>query len=175
MVAMNFVRRELLFRAAPALLSATLCVGFATADEPRSKAPSSAKDEHDHEHPTEGPNHGELIELGKEEYHAELVHGKEGKITIFLLDHDVKKYVLTDAKQVVINLAHKGKAEQYKLPAAPVKGDPAGMTSRFILTDKHLAEDLEDPETTARITVSINGKQYSSKIVHNHDHDDHKH
>ena len=31
-------------------------------------------DEHAHAHPSEGPHGGDLIELGNEEYHAELVH-----------------------------------------------------------------------------------------------------
>lgn len=34
-------------------------------------------DEHAHAHPTEGPHGGDLIELGNEEYHAELVHSHD--------------------------------------------------------------------------------------------------
>ena len=34
-------------------------------------------DEHEHDHPSEGPHHGSLIELGKEAYHAELVHDEK--------------------------------------------------------------------------------------------------
>ncbi len=43
-----------------------------------------------HSHPTEGPHHGTLIELGKEEYHAELVHDDK-MVTIYILDSAAKK------------------------------------------------------------------------------------
>ncbi len=32
-----------------------------------------AAEDHDHEHPTKGPNGGALVELGDEEYHAEVL------------------------------------------------------------------------------------------------------
>ena len=173
---LRLTRWRLVLQVAPALLSASLWTGVVTADGPgRTSAPSVAKDEHGHEHPSEGPHHGDLVELGKEEYHAEIVHGKEGKITIYLLDHEAKKSVPTEAKQVMINLVHQGKAEQYKLPAAPDKGDPTGKTSRFSLTDKHLAEDLDADGSMAKLVITINGKQYTGKIAHDHDHADHKH
>jgi hypothetical protein len=169
-------RWRLFLQVAPALLSASLWTGVVTADEPgRASAPPAAKDEHGHEHPSEGPHHGDLVELGKEEYHAEIVHGKEGQITIYLLDHEARKTVPTEAKQVLINLVHQGKAEQYKLLAVPDKGDPAGKTSRFSLTDKHLAEDLDADGCMAKLVITINGKQYTGKIAHDHDHADHKH
>lgn len=168
-------RSRLALQIAPALLSASLWTGFVNADGPgRASSPSTAKDEHGHEHPSEGPHHGDLVELGKEEYHAEIVHGKEGNVTIYLLDHEGKKPVPTEAKQVIINLVHQGKAEQYKLPATPDKGDPAGKTSRFSLTDKHLMEDLDAEGTMAKLVITINGKQYTGKIAHEHEHADHK-
>lgn len=176
MLSLSLTRRKLALRIAPALLLAGLWTGVATAEGPgRASTPAATKDEHGHEHPSEGPHHGDLVELGKEEYHAEIVHGKEGKITIYLLDHDAKKAVPTEAKQVVINLVHQGKAQQYKLPAAPDKGDPVGKTSRFSLTDEHLAEDLDAKGSMAKLVIAINGKQYTGKIALDHDHADHKH
>ena len=42
-------------------------------------------DGHDHGHASEGPHHGHLIELGEEEYHAELTHDDAtGKVRLFL-------------------------------------------------------------------------------------------
>ncbi|MCE2751496.1 MAG: hypothetical protein LW720_06355 [Pirellula sp.] len=36
-----------------------------------------------HAHPSEGPHHGSLVELGKEEFHAELVHDSKS-VTIYI-------------------------------------------------------------------------------------------
>jgi pyoverdine/dityrosine biosynthesis protein Dit1 len=71
-----------------------------------------------HEHPSEGPHHGSLIELGKEEFHAELVHDDKS-VTIYVLDSAAKNFVPADASEVVINVLHDGKPEQLKLAAAP--------------------------------------------------------
>ena len=38
-----------------------------------------------HAHPTHGPHQGDLIELGNEEYHAELLH-EEDSVTIYILN-----------------------------------------------------------------------------------------
>ncbi len=72
-----------------------------------------------HSHPTEGPHHGTLIELGKEEYHAELVHDDK-MVTIYILDSAAKTAVPIDSLELVINLVHDGKPEQFKLAASPM-------------------------------------------------------
>ena len=45
---------------------------------PETAGPPNTMDSHDdhagHAHPSEGPHHGDLIELGNEEYHAEILH-----------------------------------------------------------------------------------------------------
>ncbi len=172
------LRWKIALQAIPALLSASLWTGYVAADGPvRASTVATVKDEHGHDHPSKGPHDGDLVELGKEEFHAEIVHGNEGKITIYLLDHEAKKAVPTEAKQALINLTHQGKAEQYKLPATPDKGDPAGKTSKFSITDKHLAEDIDSEGSMAKLVITINGKQYSGRIAHHHDHDHshHKH
>lgn len=49
-----------------------------TGSAPVSDLPPSTTDDHaGHAHPTEGPHGGDLIELGNEEYHAELVHPED--------------------------------------------------------------------------------------------------
>jgi hypothetical protein len=54
-----------------------------TTSESASSAPATAGHEHgegdahdhgEHDHPSEGPHGGDLVELGNDEYHAELVH-----------------------------------------------------------------------------------------------------
>lgn len=128
----------------------------------------------DHDHPSQGPHHGELIELGKEEYHAELVHDDATHtITIYLLDSAAKSAVPIDAKGLVVNLIVAGKPQQFTLPAKPDALDPAGKCSCFTLTNEPLCEALDDKATTGRINIDINGKSLVGKIEP-HEHEGHK-
>lgn len=147
----------------------------APTSSPSPTAVSEEGHEHEHAHPTEGPHHGDLVELGNEEYHAEIVHGDEGGVTVYVLDSGAKKAVPIDAAEITINLSHKGEAEQFKLPASPDAGDPEGQASRFTLKDEHLVKDLDAEGTTAKLVITINGKQYTGKIEHDHDHEGHDH
>lgn len=135
-----------------------------------------ADDDHghgDHGHPEEGPHHGSLIELGKEEYHAELVHDDAAhKVTIYLLDGAAKKSVAIADKEISANLVVAGKPQQFKLPAAPQTEDATGSSSRFELTNKEFCEALDDKQTTGRLNLTIAGKPYAGEITHGgHDHE----
>jgi len=135
---------------------------------------------HDHAHPSEGPHHGDLVELGNEEFHAEVVHGEAGSVTVYILDSAAQVAVPIDATELTINVSHDGKAEQFKLAAERDASDPEAKSSRFTIKDEELASDLDSHDATARLVVSINGKSYSGKIEHQHEgehaHDDgHKH
>ncbi|TWT86708.1 hypothetical protein Mal64_35370 [Pseudobythopirellula maris] len=137
----------------------------------KSAAPSA--DESHADHPTEGPHHGSLIELGAEEYHAELVHDDAAAtVTVYLLDSEAKVAVPIDAKEIQINLSHDGQAEQFQLTASPDATDPAGKSSRFASTDAELAAEL-DHEGSAQLVVNIDGKQFHGAIVHDDDHEGH--
>lgn len=136
--------------------------------------------EDEHEHPSEGPHKGLLIELGDEEYHAEIVHDdKTYAVTVYILDSGAKKAVPIEAKEVFVNVKHEGKPEQFKLPASPDKSDPKGMCSRFSLKDEELCHHHDDPKASPMLRVKIKGKSFSGKIPAGHDHkhedDDHKH
>lgn len=128
-----------------------------------------------HDHPSEGPHHGDLVELGNEEYHAEIVHGAGGEVTVYILDGKAATAVPIDAAEVTINLTHDGKAEQFKLAASPDASDPSGKSSRFTLKDEELAGDLDQKATKARIAVQIDGKSFSGGIEHHHEGDGHAH
>ena len=78
-----------------------------------------------HSHPSEGPHHGTLVELGKEEFHAELVHDAKS-VVIYILDSVAKNAVPIDASEVIVNLLHDGpKADalsaEVSVTGAPVK------------------------------------------------------
>ena len=127
-----------------------------------------------HAHPTEGPHHGTLIELGNEEYHAELVHD-ETTVTIYILDAVATKATPIDATDIAINLVHEGKAEQFKLVATPDADDPAGKSSRFTLQNAELVKELEHDHAAAKLSVVIGGKAYRGEIHHDHAGHDHAH
>jgi hypothetical protein len=128
----------------------------------------------EHAHPSEGPHHGDLVELGNEEFHAEVVHGDGGSVSVYILDSAAKVTVPIDAAELTINITHDGNAMQFKLPADRDAADPEGKSSRFTLKDEELAKDLDSHDAAARLVVMINGKSYSGKIAHDHG-ADHKH
>lgn len=126
-----------------------------------------------HAHPTEGPHQGHLIELGEEEYHAELAHDEATKtVTIYLLDKEAKAPVAIGDSEITLNLVVDGQPMQVKLTAAPQEGDAAGESSRFSITDEKVLEALEAPKTTGQINLMIAGKEYTGKVEH-HEHGEH--
>ncbi len=125
-----------------------------------------------HSHASQGPHHGTLIELGNEQYHAELVHDDQ-VITIFLLDGSATKANPIASTDVAINLVHDGQPTQFKIPASPEENDPAGKSSRFTLQDPKLVEELEHDHAAAKLSVIIDGKAYRGEIYHDHNGHDH--
>lgn len=124
-----------------------------------------------HNHPSEGPHHGALIELGAEEYHAELLHDEDsGTVTIYILDRAAKETISIAAAEITINMKRDGNAEQFTLRALADAGDPIGQSSRFVFEDDHLGEDLHAEDAEATLVLSIDGKSFRGDIHHDHDH-----
>jgi hypothetical protein len=73
-----------------------------------SELPPDTGDHDEHAHPNEGPHHGDLVELGNEEYHAEVVHGEAGSVTVYILDSAAKVAVPIEAAELMINISHDG-------------------------------------------------------------------
>jgi len=166
---------------APLTLSAILALmGCNSSSTPPASSGTPAADHKGHDHATEGhaeegPHHGHLIELGEEEYHAELTHDDATKtVTVYLLDKEAKAPVAIADAEIVLNLVVDGQPLQAKIAAASQEGDPAGQASRFSITDEKVLEALEAPKTTGRLNVTIAGKAYSGTVEH-HEHGDHKH
>lgn len=133
-------------------------------------------DEQEHAHPSEGPHHGDLIELGNEEYHAEILHDEDaGTVTIYVLNSGATEQFPIDATEVTINVKHDGRPEQFTLTARPDANDPEGKSSRFVSGDKELAEHLDEEAAEPRLVLTINGKSYRGTISHNHDREAHDH
>lgn len=127
-----------------------------------------------HDHPSEGPHHGTLVELGKEEYHAEVVHSKD-TVTIYILDGQAKSAVPIDATEVTVNVVHDGKPEQFKLAASPDAGETGGKSSRFTVANAELAAHIDDSAAAPKLSLTIAGKPYRGEIKHDHDGHAHDH
>jgi len=131
--------------------------------------PAQTATEHEPAHVSAGPHGGSLIELGEEEYHAELIHDDAAKtVTVYLLDGKATAGVPIEAAEIVINLKHEGRGEQFKLAASPDAGDPPGKSSRFSSNEAELAEDLDREGAEARLAISINGKPFQAAVEHHH-------
>ena len=157
-----------------ASLLAMGCLAFTVGCDPAAKPKMEAHDAGTagHDHPSHGPHDGDLIELGNEEYHAELVHTATD-VTIYILDSAGKTAVPIAAKDVTINVKHEGKPESFALAAKPETSDAEGMSSRFTLSDKELVGHLEEEAAEPKLNVTIKDTPYVGVIAHDHDHDDH--
>jgi hypothetical protein len=163
---------RLIYKSGALLLSASALLLSGCPAPPAAEKPA-AHDEH--AHPSEGPHHGHLIELGNEEYHAELTHDDATKtVTVYLLDGKAEKPVPIAEPDVIVNMVVDGSPMQAKLLANPQEGDPAGQSSRFSISDEKLLETLEAERASGRLNVTIAGKPYTGNIEH-HDHDKHEH
>jgi hypothetical protein len=123
---------------------------------------------HEHEH---GPHGGHLVELGEEEYHAEVVFDeKAGKIVVYILDSTAKKPTPIDAKEITLKLAIDGKTESFAVAALPQSGDPQGKSSRFELAgNADIKSHIKDEEDLkGSVNATIGGKGYSGQIKHEH-------
>lgn len=161
--------------------------GLAAGCSPEPVAPPGAAQAGSHDHAAHGHEHGhshahdaghgdslhggKLIELGKEEYHAEVVDNQAaGSLLIYVLDGSAKKSMPIAAEEITINLKQAGKPAQFKLPAYPDSRDPEGKSSRFISSDKDLLAGLTEKGSEAQLVLEINGAQFSALLGDEPDH-----
>ncbi|MCC9643298.1 hypothetical protein LOC71_13515 [Rhodopirellula sp. JC740] len=128
--------------------------------------PESIEGSH-HDHPEHGPNGGELIELGKEAFHLEMLHDAN-VVTLNVLDSSATQPIKVEAKQLTVNLKHDGEVRSFTLNAAE------NSASSFSGNDPQLVEWVGLGAEGA-VTIQIQGKSYSGKITHDHDHSGHDH
>lgn len=138
--------------------------------------PASTASAKGHDHAEHGPHHGEILEIGKEEYHAEIVVDEIKKqMVVYLLDKEVKGYLGIDAPFVAVNLLVRGKPVQVKLKAAPQPVDQKGLSSCFSAVSPELIDALHHPKSEPKLALKILNKSYSVKITHDHVHAGHDH
>lgn len=130
----------------------------------------------DHGHGEKGPHGGSIVELGEEEFHAEIVLDHDAHILrVFVLGKDAKTAEPIAATEITV--AVEGK-DAVTLKAAPQEGDGDGKASRFELIDEKLVHDILDAKFLhGKVQLTIGDKPFSGKIdMHLDDvHHEHKH
>jgi len=150
------------------------CSGSASAPEKTAPAPNDehghdehGHDEHGHDehaHPTEGPHHGQLIELGDEAYHGEWVPDATSKtVSIYILDGHAEKEVPIGNDAAVINLFVDGVPRQIQLLPRPSAGGGANQASRFELP-RSAQQAVDGKEGRGELRVTIQGKSYRGPL-----------
>ncbi|MDV6031454.1 MAG: hypothetical protein F9B45_15420 [Phycisphaera sp. RhM] len=124
-------------------------------------------------HPEHGPHGGELVELGKEAFHIEMMHGT-GAVAMYVLDGSATKPFAIEAEKLTVSLKHDGEVKSFELPADPQADDASGKSSRFTSTNVEMDKWL-DAEAEGAVILQIEGKSYTGKISHDHDHSGHDH
>lgn len=139
------------------------------------KVASTAK-QSAHKHDQHGPHGGELIEVGNEEYHLEMVlEEKKNQLDVYVLDSKGESAVAIDAPSLALNLKIAGKPTQFKLKPVSQEKDKSGTASCFSFTSADLIKGLHHKNADARLSIKIAQKNYVLKIAHDHDHSAHAH
>ena len=148
----------------------------ASVDSLQAQQASAPIDIAKHAHPEHGPHQGDLLELGKEEFHVELVVDEAKKqLVIYLLEKDAKTSVAIEAPFVTVNLMVSGKPKQIQLPSMPQTTDVKGQSSCFGAVSAELFSALHSTKADPKLAIRIRNKAYVTRLVHSHDHAGHKH
>jgi hypothetical protein len=130
--------------------------------------------EHTHSHAEHGPHGGQVLGLGDEEYHAEFVLDEaSGKVTVYLLDKDIKTNAAAASAQETIAIEAKSGEETktYELAAVNRTAGDMPTAQQFELVDKELHGPIETNLATLKVTIA--GKEFVQKInfeSHGHGH-----
>ncbi|MFT5322355.1 MAG: hypothetical protein ACI8P0_000190 [Planctomycetaceae bacterium] len=126
-----------------------------------------------HGHGAHGPNGGEIVEVGNEEFHAEVVVDEEThRIDVYILGSDAATAKPIDATEISVSFKHGDEVEEFKLAAAALDGESEGQSSKFTLTSEELFEELHEHSEGATLSFSAGGESLSGTVKHSHDHDD---
>lgn len=130
----------------------------------------------DHDHGAKGPHGGGIIELGEEEYHAEIVVDHDSHaVVVYVLGKDAKTAQPIAATEVKVTPEGK---DPLTLKAAAQKDDPEGKVSKFELVNDDVVHQLMDAGFIhGDLAITIADKPYTGHIDYHLDgsdhHDDH--
>lgn len=148
---------------------------FKTASQiKQEKGAAGHTDHEDHEHGA-GPHGGSIVELGDEEYHAEVVvDAKSHALKVYLLGKDAKTPVPVAAMEVIVTTEDDKKLT---LKAAPQEGDGEGKASLFELSDETTVDAIAKAGFIhGSLQLEAGGKPYRGDIDAHFDgasHEDH--
>lgn len=129
-----------------------------------------ADDDHGHGH--HGPNGGEIVEVGNEEFHAEVVVDEAShQVDIYILGSDAQTAKPIEATEISLSFKHGDEIEDFKLSAAPLDGESDGQSSKFTLTSEELFEELHEHSEGATLTFTAGEETLTGTVTHSHDHD----
>jgi hypothetical protein len=149
---------------------------YKTAQQIKQEKQAAGQAEPDHAHDdSEGPHGGSIVELGDDEYHAEvMVDGKTHSLTVYLYGPDAKTVSPIAAEEIAVVTEDDTKLA---LKAAPQEGDAEGKSSKFILTDEAAVGPIAEAGFLhGSLQVEIDGKPYRGDIDSHFDgssHEDH--
>lgn len=130
--------------------------GVGCGDKPAPSTGAAKPAEDAHAHP-KAPHGGELLELGEEEAHLEIVHdAKAGSVTVYVLDKDGKTPVATAAPTIA--LTTKDGVKDVALTAVGAKADGTADTWQ----GSHEGLKVEPPD--GRVRVTVRGKAYQTPL-----------
>ena len=135
-------RKWILFGSLLAATAAFAVVGCNKKTEP-STGPAAPHKDGDHkegDHKDDGHAHkpgahgGQMVSLGKDSYHAEVVFEKDGGVRLHMLGKDESKTQEVEVQELVgfVTPAGATDAVQVKFAADRQKGDAAGKTTQFV-------------------------------------------
>jgi hypothetical protein len=126
-----------------------------------------------HEEHAHGPHDGHVVELGGDDYHAEVTYDAAGRtLTVYLLQSDLKTPLGTEATTLSVRLTIDEKKEAFELTAAETGKTAEGLATEFKQTGSQLPESIKDAEgLIGEVVVTIGGKQLRGDITHDHGHD----
>lgn len=162
-----------------ALLS--LCVVGCQADKddartfkPQDDVQNTAPPAEAHAH---GPNGGHILELGEEEFHAEVAMDTARKLTVYLLDEAVKNPKPAANGTLQITTKDGDKEVVLDLTPAPLETEKDGQCSRFELAADKVPGSIMDIEgLTGNLSLTVGDKTLKTSLTEEHDHGhDHAH
>jgi len=121
--------------------------------------PPSAKAEEAHAHKPSAHG-GIIVEIGRDNYHAEAVFEKGGILRLYILGQDESKVQEIEAQPLNAYVKAEGDAEavSFVLRPEPQTGDKSGMTSSFL---GHIPKELVGKRLEVTIpSISIKGERF---------------
>ena len=126
-------------------------------------------DDHTHKPAAHG---GTIVEIGRDNYHAEVVFAKDGDLNLYTLGKDESKSISVEIQTLKAHVKHDEKSHEMELKPEPQKDDPKGKTSLFV--GKLPAELIGKKLTVTIPSLMMEGTSFRVEFSSDGKHDDHK-